>query len=243
MCDDGNDDNTPKHSRIVICPFSGQSKQWVNTRENWRKARRSKIEANTERTDLADYEFFTFDGPSKKRLKERLQSCIGPDEVIYIFGHCAPGSIELSKEVSASSESITAFALAKILKDGVSLNKNFAGKIKIYGCNSALPNGAKKSFAHSFACIMKLYHYDNCEIHGYAETLVDGYVGAHKIATSDSALVKALNTMIQKDEAFGSGIDAKYNEDHALRPSKFRQNMEVSDEMAREFYNELKSNK
>jgi hypothetical protein len=44
-----------KHSRIVIFPFSAQSKQWVNTRENWRKARRSKIEANTERTDLADY--------------------------------------------------------------------------------------------------------------------------------------------------------------------------------------------
>ncbi|AEV62878.1 hypothetical protein [Pseudomonas ogarae] len=144
---DAYDDNTPKHSRIVICPFSGQSKQWVNTRENWRKARRSKIQANTERTDLADYEFFTFDGPSKKRLKERLQSCIGPDEVIYIFGHCAPGSIELSKEVSASSESITAFALAKTLKDGVSLNENFAGKIKIYGCNSALPNGTNKSFA------------------------------------------------------------------------------------------------
>lgn len=243
MCDNGNDDNTPNHSRIVIFPFSGQSKQWVNTRENWRKARRSKIEANTERTDLADYEFFTFDGPSKKRLKERLKSCIGPDEVIYIFGHCAPGSIDLSKETSASSESITAFALAKTLKDEVSLNKSFAGKIKIYGCNSALPNGAKKSFAHSFACIMKLYLYHNCEIHGYAETLVDGYVGAHKIATSDSSLIKALNTMIQKDEAFGSGIDVKYNGDHDLRPSKFRQNIDVSEEMVRDFYNGLKSNK
>ena len=242
MCDDGNDGKA-KHSRIVICPFSGQSKQWVNTRENWRKARRSKIEANTDRTDLADYEFFTFDGPSKKRLKERLQSCVGPDEVIYIFGHCAPGSIDLAKEVSASSESITAFALAKTLKNEVFFNKSFAGKIKIYGCNSALPNGAKKSFAHSFACIMKLYLYHNCEIHGYAETLVDGYVGAHKIATSDSALVKALNTMIQKDEAFGSGIDSKYNEDHSLRPSKFRQKMEISEEMLLEFYNELKPKK
>ncbi|WP_260955646.1 hypothetical protein, partial [Pseudomonas citri] len=140
----------------------------------------------------------------------------------------------------ASSESITAFALAKILKNDVLLNKSFAGKIKIYGCNSALPDGPKKSFAHSFACIMKLYQYHNCEIHGYAETLVDGYVGAHKIATSDDALVKALNTMIQKDIAFGSGIDAKYNEDHALRPSKFRQKMEISQEMLAEFRNGLK---
>jgi hypothetical protein len=66
MCDDS---NASKHSRIVICPFSGQSRQWINTRENWRKARRSKIEANKDRTDLADYEFFTFDKPSKKGLK------------------------------------------------------------------------------------------------------------------------------------------------------------------------------
>jgi hypothetical protein len=238
MCDDS---NASKHSRIVICPFSGQSRQWINTRENWRKARRSKIEANKDRTDLADYEFFTFDKPSKKRLKKRLESCIGPDETIYIFGHCAPGSISLSQETSASSESITAFALAKELKNEVLLNKNFAGKIKIYGCNSALPSGAKKSFAHSFACIMKLYLYHNCEIHGYAETLVDGYVGAHKIATSDGALVKALNEMIQREEAFGAGIDSKYNEDHSLRPSKFRQKMEISAEMLLEFYNGLKS--
>lgn len=232
-----------KHSRIVIFPFSAQSKQWVNTRENWRKARRSKIEANTERTDLADYEFFTFDGPSKKRLAVRLQSCIGPNEVIYIFGHCAPGSTIISKEASADSESISALVLARTLKKDVLLNRSFAGKIKIYGCNSALPSGTKRSFAHSFACMMKLYLYHNCEIHGYAETLVDGYVGAHKIATSDRSVVEALNKMIQRDEAFGTGIDAKYNEDHVLRPSKFRQEIEVSEDMMREVVQELTPNK
>ncbi len=94
------------------------------------------------------------------------------NSTLYIVGHCAPGSECLSSEPTGRLDDdgpwlrdrVTASGLKKLLKHG--LNSGFAGKIKIFGCNSALKEADDESFAERFAAKMDTTYF-SCTIYGY----------------------------------------------------------------------------
>lgn len=105
---------------------------------------------------------------------------LGANDMLYILGHCSPGSTNL--EASDRIEDLYGLNvdseygdhignLAKLLSG---LRKNFAGKIKIYGCNSSAGCGAEKSFAQAFANKMWADGYKSCAFYGYNRELKQG---------------------------------------------------------------------
>lgn len=176
------------NERIVIYPF-GQHRDFQELRYSWGVARLNKRNKNPDRNDIEDYEFYTFDASSVKKLKAKISGWVGPDVVIYIIGHCDAGSRSLYRKEDPLGSAIDAGKLASMLFD-LGLPTAFAGKIKIYGCYSALWLEKKPSFAFWFAAEMKALKYLNCEFFGYANIVSNGYVGEHKIAADESVIDK-----------------------------------------------------
>jgi hypothetical protein len=121
------------------------------------------------------------------KLKSRV-------DTLYIHGHCASGSHTLQ---SADHKiNITVEDLIEILKG--KLNRKFAGKIKIFACQSALDTQDSDSFAKTFATKLSKKGWVNCTFYGYTERLsafkrdVDG----HKI-TDDGNRASLARSVIQ----------------------------------------------
>lgn len=242
-------------SRIIIFPFKDPTQEWKTDIKNWRSARQNKIAANKSakndlealkqkssseqealliaekeksiRTDLEPYVFF--DLKNLDELKINLKTYLSSTQTIYITGHCNAGSNTLHKTSENASTSISTGQLAKLLCVTLELNENFAGKIKIYACNSAVPSESTHSFAYKFALWMRILNCKNCEIYGYTRSVVNGYVGAHKIATDDTQLLEELNQMMADKKAFSTKIDPIYNEDHKER-AKYHRKKIILDE-------------
>ncbi|MGE8358949.1 hypothetical protein [Pseudomonas sp.] len=174
--------------RIVIYPFE-QYKDFQELRYGWGLARLQKQKKYPERKDLPDYEFYTFDKSSVKKLKAKISGWVSSDVVIYIVGHCNAGSRFLSRRDDPSGQTIAANALADELLN-LGLSTDFAGKIKVYACNSAVPDGKKFSFAFWFAAEMRALKYLNCEISGYANVVSNSYVGEHKVSADEGVIDK-----------------------------------------------------
>ncbi len=106
---------------------------------------------------------------------------------IYIRGHGHPESEKISRKRSASDDDLPAIALVLRLRTS-GLSKDFAGKIKVYSCHSAITFGKK------FATLMRdAGGYTKCSYYGYTMTVnaayeaktFSGKFGFHKTAISD----------------------------------------------------------
>jgi hypothetical protein len=90
---------------------------------------------------------------------------------IYIHGHGAAKSNLIETGKGTIGKDLTYFQLAdRLIKTG--LNKKFAGKIKIYSCESG--DGDSLAFANRVAVYMRSLGYDKCEYSGY-KGLIDVY--------------------------------------------------------------------
>ncbi|MCP1648154.1 hypothetical protein [Pseudomonas nitroreducens] len=225
-------DSPEKHKRIVIFPFQTFSTDATLTKSNWQLNRRAKIDKRRtvekpKPDDIANYEFFNL-GSKLDELKLRIQACVGPDETIYILGHCDAGSDEIFFSQSVRSQSIGYLKLASTLWKTLELNRNFAGAIKIYACCSAVDGAQSKSFSHKFACTMRFLKYMNCHIYGYGLSLTD-YFNGNKVAMTGTE-EQQKKILLQMSRATDlDGIDADLRE-HLKVASAHRPEQIPSDE-------------
>ncbi|MFJ7792702.1 hypothetical protein [Pseudomonas sp. NPDC096950] len=193
-----------KGKRIVIFPFDNLTGQATQTKKNWTAARRIKldkirdIETGKVPEGFEAYKFFHLG--QIEELKSAIEGCTGPEDHIYVYGHCAPGVDLIAKDVNGKI-GLDSVGLAILFVKKLELNKAFAGKIKIYACFSGVPDGENKSFAARFKSIMTRAKYPNCQVVGYSMNLSD-YLGEHKMAYQDDhPKAKVAGAMLQKFEA------------------------------------------
>lgn len=191
--------------RIVIFPFDNLTGQATQTKKNWTKARRIKLDALRTTTETGKipegfeaYKFFHLG--QVEDLKLEIAGCAGPEDQIYVYGHCAPGVDLIAKDFNGNvglKSMDLAFMFARTLK----LTEAFAGKIKIYACFSGVDVKENKSFAARFKNIMTKARYANCQVVGYSMNLSD-YIGEHKIAYQDDhPKAKVAGAMLERFEA------------------------------------------
>jgi len=115
--------------------------------------------------------------------KEFVKKLLDGGDSIYILGHCEPGSAELSSEGDfTSGVKATVDDVAKLLATTLELSKDFAGKIKVFGCYSGLSKvTGEQSFASRLKTKMHEDGYLNCRFFGYT-AMVSAYDEEHKLA-------------------------------------------------------------
>lgn len=123
------------------------------------------------------------DGPSEvfclddSDTASQLFSLTGERDVLYIRGHCAPGSSFLQS--SDHREKITVAELANTLFGKLDLD--FPGIIKIYACHSSKPDTTFwerfAPFAQQFADEMWVAGYDKCSFYGYDTAVTTHPIG------------------------------------------------------------------
>ncbi|KPN91310.1 hypothetical protein [Pseudomonas nunensis] len=190
--------------RIVIFPFDNLTGQATQTKKNWTAARRSKldkirdIETGKIPAGFEPYKFFHLG--QLEELKLAIAGCAGPEDQIYVCGHCAPGVDLIAKDVGGKV-GLKSAELAYIFAKTLLLTEAFAGTIKIYACFSGVPDADNKSFAARFKNIMGRAKYKNCQVIGYSMNLSD-YLGEHKMAYQDDhPKAKVAGSMMAKFEA------------------------------------------
>jgi hypothetical protein len=127
--------------------------------------------------------------------------------VIYICGHCCPGSRILQSPDNKLT--ITAGDLALLFDN---LNKAFSGKIKIWGCSSGVSGGTVQAFTQQFAnAMVGDLRFRRCHFYGYMDTInpkkipkIKGEV-AHKWAASERRASEV------RQEFFAAKVSGKCN--------------------------------
>lgn len=104
------------------------------------------------------------DSPNLTAVLRQLR---GPDDVLYIRGHCSAGSGTLSS--SDSTLAIDAGELVDLLEEG--LSTSFSGRIKVFACESAVNMWRRKSFATRFADELVDRGYVRARVFGYTSDL------------------------------------------------------------------------
>lgn len=165
-------------------------------------------------------------GSAAEELVSFIKTLIGDRDRIYVLGHCEPGSSMLmSSEEKGKGQTVSASELAKFFDLVAGLNKNYAGKIKIFGCHSALGLDNEKSFAEQFKDAMRKREYHNCSIEGYTAS-VRGYDGEHKVAFIGTAeelkQAQMAEILFAEEKISKSKLDSFY-ENKTTRPSTRRQ--------------------
>lgn len=165
-------------------------------------------------------------GPAAEELVSFIKTLIGDGDRIYVLGHCEPGSsVLMSSEEKGKGQTVSANELAKFFDVPCGLNKSYAGKIKIFGCHSALGLGDRKSFAEQFKDAMRKREYHNCSIEGYTAS-VRGYDGEHKVAFIGTAeeleRAQMAELLFARKEISKEDLDSYY-ENKTARPSTQRQ--------------------
>ncbi|RON43693.1 hypothetical protein [Pseudomonas frederiksbergensis] len=193
-----------KGKRIVIFPFDNLTGQATQTKKSWTNARRGKLDKlrDSETGKIPEgfepYKFFHLG--QLEELKVAIAGCAGPEDQIYVCGHCAPGLDLIAKDVGGKV-GLNSVELAILFARKLPLTEAFAGTIKIYACFSGVPEGDNKSFAARFKNIMGRAKYKNCQVVGYSMNLSD-YLGEHKMAYQDDhPKAKVAGAMLEKFEA------------------------------------------
>ena len=117
--------------------------------------------------NLEEEDIICLGAGDKTKAFAKLMALRTPNDVLYICGHCRPGSNVLGAD--NEKEQISVEDLVKKLCKSLSLS--FAGQIKIYGCHSAADFERKSSFVQKFADAMLKAGYKHCSFHGYTEEL------------------------------------------------------------------------
>jgi hypothetical protein len=86
------------------------------------------------------------------------------DDVLYITGHCSPGSNTLQSD--DRQDTIDYEDLADLLENR-GLPQVFPGKIKVYACNSQSAPWFRSSFVQKFCDAMYANKYRSCRFFGY----------------------------------------------------------------------------
>lgn len=125
----------------------------------------------------------------------------GTDEIIlYVFGHCGPGQDKLwspNGKEGCSADQLFGY-LSRI-------PKNFSGKIKLHGCNTAVPNilSRTQAFAYELFRKMKEAGYDSVQIYGYTSNIAnfhtrmsDGSIHRHRVNPQTNAVERNKNNRV-----------------------------------------------
>ncbi len=94
-----------------------------------------------------------------------------PTEItLYIFGHCAPGQNQLH-----SPNLQEACSVDQLVSYCELIPNTFPGKIKLYGCETAVPDVLSKTqaFASQFFVKMRQKSFNNVRIYGYTTNIAN----------------------------------------------------------------------
>lgn len=164
-------------------------------------------------------------GPAAEQLVSFIRTLIGDGDRIYVLGHCEPGSsVLMSSEEKGKGQTVNAKELARFFDVLFGLNKSYAGKIKIFGCHSALGLGDTKSFAEQFKDAMRKREYHNCTVEGYTAS-VRGYDGEHKVAfigTAEELKRAQMAEILYAEETISKAKLDSFYENKTARPSTRR---------------------
>ena len=109
-------------------------------------------------------------------LHPLLQSLANNDDVLYLLGHCAPGFDGLcNRERVSEGTKISVVGVIQILSK--SLSPNFAGHIKIFACEAALPGSNNTPSFAGLLAIEVGKAFPVCHVHAYKKKLRMGYFG------------------------------------------------------------------
>ena len=110
------------------------------------------------------------------------------NDTLYIRGHCESGSSVLQS--SDHSVNIDIPSIIEILNN--KLPFNFAGKLKVYACQSASSSGAlfwkEQSFAKRLSDAMIAAGWNACSYWGYTKEVTTYIVNGHKRVGNDQTL-------------------------------------------------------
>ena len=134
-----------------------------------------------------------------KALPGALAKLTSQDDTLYIMGHCSPGqqtlqSLDGKHKVTGE---VSVQDLIEILNG--KLDRKFAGKIKIFACQSAKKDTKDSgSFAETFATKLSKAGWVNCRFYGYTEKLsvFQRDVRGHKL-TQEGKRAKDFKEFIQ----------------------------------------------
>lgn len=110
---------------------------------------------------------------------------LGAGDTLYIRGHCSAGSSQLQS--SDHTVNIGVQGIIGLLTGALPVG--FAGKLKVYACESGKSSGmlwwAEESFAKKLSDAMILAGWNACAYYGYTEELSTFVVNGHKRVKTD----------------------------------------------------------
>ena len=156
---------------VVLLPFpAANSKEHLKATlgdgllGGWNRIKMDEWRKNPKGIKFTDKDVVCADSANRV---DRLQGLKGQRDVLYIRGHCSPGSGKLTS--SDLNKNIDVENLIALLKEG--LSTKFEGIIKIYGCHSGTDGWFHRGFAQSFADEMWYQGYQKCRFYGYEANL------------------------------------------------------------------------
>ena len=152
-----------KALRLLFVPWTDTegTDQYDNV-DIWKRAAAATEAGGVERYPKI-FERVAYNGnpnPTLKTLRE--------NDVMYVLGHCAPGSDKLWPYDDSADNDPNALSSAmvaeRLIRTG--LEKNWTGDLKLYACHSASPGAGSQSFLKAFGEHLGDYR---CHIWGYKE--------------------------------------------------------------------------
>ncbi len=112
---------------------------------------------------------------------------------IYVYGHCEPGIPKMVNDTETTILDSTQLAM-RLIASG--LQKEFSGRVKVFGCHSGVANhdneDDEESVAEALANAMRARKYNSCEFFGYTEAL--RYSNSVESATGHKYAITAQNS-------------------------------------------------
>jgi hypothetical protein len=141
--------------RILFIPWrSEQSDQYFYV-DTW-----TRVAKSTANPKGKDFERVAYNGRESVSIKTLREN-----DVLYIVGHCSPGSAELFAYQDDQSGIDAAEVALRVIASG--LHSDWTGDLKVYACHSA-SGGPGESFLNRFAKNLRSKEF-RCRIWGYKE--------------------------------------------------------------------------
>jgi len=165
--------------RILFIPWgSGKSDQYDNA-DTWVRVAQSGNNPKQKSFERVPYNGGRVD-PLLKTLRE--------NDVVYILGHCSPGSAELfayqDEKRGIDAEEVALRMIA------TGLPYSWTGDLKVYACYSASASQGSESFLNQLAKFLRSKEF-KCRIWGYTEA-VSSYPVHNLLASSSAENVVAI---------------------------------------------------
>jgi hypothetical protein len=125
-------------------------------------------------------------------LEAKLNSLRSAGDTLYIRGHCAVGSEYLQSDNQRTQIKYDA-VVAHLMDE---LPKSFAGKIKIFACNSASSKLFSSSFVQRFADMMYVAGFKSCTFWGYTAELNTIAKNNHKMVKGKDQRASTVKTEV-----------------------------------------------